>query len=403
MGTWDGDGPMIWTHHVTGRYMLTLGNGEYLDSGRLPVVGQWQHVGATYDGAVARFYIDGVEVANRAFTGDASTSNVWRIGAFRSTPTGYFDGLIDNVRIYSRALPAAELNADVTTSVAAADNTAPSTPTGLEQVAATGTTVDLRWSPSTDNLRVAGYRVYRGPILEATVTSESARLTGLTCGGSAVAGVEAFDGAGNVSGRATLTVTAAPCDLAPPTITLTAPASGSTLNGTVVVAAAAADDVGVTDVSFSIDGDALGSPDADVPYTAAWNTRLVGNGAHTVSRRRARRRGQQRDRTGRGDGRQQRRPCTGSRRRVRLRCRRAARSPSTGRAMSTPPRWSVPVGARGSTAQQSRLTASTTASSCRRWAPSTGRPSRSRPGCRSRARDGTSPWPARGAQAVAVQ
>ena len=86
MGTWDGNGPMIWTHHVNGRYMLTLGNGEYLDSGQLPVVGQWQHLGATYDGAVARFFIDGVEVASRPFTGDVSTSNIWRIGAFGTTP-----------------------------------------------------------------------------------------------------------------------------------------------------------------------------------------------------------------------------------------------------------------------------------------------------------------------------
>ena len=75
----------------------------------------------------------------------------------------------------------------------------------------------------------------------------------------------------------------APCDLAPPTVALSAPAAGSTLNGTVVVAAAAADDVGVTDVSFSIDGNALGALHTEAPYTASWNTRSRGNGMHTVS------------------------------------------------------------------------------------------------------------------------
>jgi hypothetical protein len=282
VGTWDGDGPMIWTHHVSGRYMLTLGNGEYLDSGRLPIVGQWQHLGATYDGAVARFYVDGAEVASRPFTGDGSTSNVWRIGAFRAVPTGHFDGLIDEVRVYSRALPAAELNADMTTSVAPTDDSAPSTPTQLEQAGATETTVDLRWTASTDNVRVTGYRVYRDGVLAASVTDPSARLTGLSCGTWAVAAVEAVDGAGNASARASLPVTTAPCDGQPPTIELTSPVAGSTLNGTVVVAAAAADDVGITGVTFSIDGTELGTADTTPPYSASWNTRLVTNGAHQV-------------------------------------------------------------------------------------------------------------------------
>ena len=47
---------------------LTLGNGlsGYLDSGRNPIAGQWQHLAATYDGTTARYYIDGTEVASRA-------------------------------------------------------------------------------------------------------------------------------------------------------------------------------------------------------------------------------------------------------------------------------------------------------------------------------------------------
>ena len=36
---------------------------DYLDSGTTPRVGHWQHVAATYDGATARIYVDGVEVA----------------------------------------------------------------------------------------------------------------------------------------------------------------------------------------------------------------------------------------------------------------------------------------------------------------------------------------------------
>ena len=106
---------MIWVDHNAGRYYLTLGGSmsSYLDSGRAPTVGQWEHVAATYDGSVARFYVDGVEVATKPFTGQVGSSNTWRLGAFDNTPTGFFDGLVDNVRVYDRALSAAEIQTDM--------------------------------------------------------------------------------------------------------------------------------------------------------------------------------------------------------------------------------------------------------------------------------------------------
>ena len=87
VGSWSvaqNGGAMIWVDHFEGRYRLTLGSnfGIYLDSGRAPSVGQWQHVAATYDGALARFYVDGVETASAPFAGNMGNSNVWRIGAY---------------------------------------------------------------------------------------------------------------------------------------------------------------------------------------------------------------------------------------------------------------------------------------------------------------------------------
>ena len=56
---------MLWVDHIATRYHLTLGGSlsSYLDSGRNPIAGQWQHLAATFDGTTARFYIDGTEVA----------------------------------------------------------------------------------------------------------------------------------------------------------------------------------------------------------------------------------------------------------------------------------------------------------------------------------------------------
>ena len=282
VGSWNGNGPMLWTHHITGRWTLTLGSGEYLDSGRLPAVGQWQHIAATYDGAIARIYVDGLETASRSFSNDNSTSDLWRIGAFNSPPTGSFDGLIDDVRIYQRALPAAELLADVTTSVGPIDHVAPSAPTVLSVDSATATSLELAWNASTDNLRVAGYRVYRDGTLRATVTGTSAGLAGLVCGSSYTVGVEAFDTAGNTSARRSIIAATASCDATAPTVALTSPSGGSTVGGVVVLTAVAADARGVAEVAFSVDGIALGVPDATAPYSGVWDTRAIPTGPHTV-------------------------------------------------------------------------------------------------------------------------
>ncbi len=138
VGSWaasQSGGAMIWVDHASGRYRLTLGGnfGDYLDSGRAPAVGRWQHVAATYDGTTARFYVDGAEVASKVFTGNVGNSNVWRIGAYGVAPTGFFDGSIDDVRIYDRALTASEIEAGMATRIQP-DRTPPtvtsSTPAG---------------------------------------------------------------------------------------------------------------------------------------------------------------------------------------------------------------------------------------------------------------------------------
>ena len=114
VGTWSGSGPMLWVDHLAGHNYLTLGSSlsSYLDSGQSPATGQWQHLAATYDGTVARYYVDGLEVAARATSGSIGSSNTWRIGAYGGTPGGFFDGLVDDVRIYDRALSAGEIQFD---------------------------------------------------------------------------------------------------------------------------------------------------------------------------------------------------------------------------------------------------------------------------------------------------
>lgn len=81
------------------------------------------------------------------------------------------------------------------------------------------------------------------------------------------------------------TPTPAPAaDTTKPTATLTAPAAGSTLSGTVTLTANATDNVKVAKVDF-LDGQTVVGTDATSPYSLAWNTATAGNGAHSLSAR----------------------------------------------------------------------------------------------------------------------
>jgi Concanavalin A-like lectin/glucanases superfamily/Fibronectin type III domain len=77
----------------------------------------WSHLTATYDGQTQRLYVNGVQVSQRAQTGAIQTSNnVMRIGG-NSIWGEYFQGTIDEVRVYNRALSSTEVGTDYKTAV----------------------------------------------------------------------------------------------------------------------------------------------------------------------------------------------------------------------------------------------------------------------------------------------
>ena len=67
-------------------------------------------------------------------------------------------------------------------------------------------------------------------------------------------------------------------DTTAPTVSITAPANGATVSGTVTVSATASDNVGVVGVQFLLDGANLGAEDTSSPYSISWNTRDGGSG-----------------------------------------------------------------------------------------------------------------------------
>lgn len=81
------------------------------------------------------------------------------------------------------------------------DVTLPSVPTGLTVGSPTATTLDISWSAATDNIAVAGYKLFRdaSEILDTTLLSYTD--TGLIASTSYTYTVLAYDAKGNESAQ----------------------------------------------------------------------------------------------------------------------------------------------------------------------------------------------------------
>jgi hypothetical protein len=160
----------------------------------------WYHVASVYDASAQTLsvYVNGVP-DNGVLRGTVPSSEIDRtvnVNIGRRTGGYYFAGIIDEVRIYNRALSQSEVQTDMITPL---------------------------------------------------------------------------DGA------------PAPSDSTPPTVSLTSPANGATVTGTVSVTASASDNVGVAGVRFLLDGANLGSEVTTAPYGISWDTSTASAGNHVLS------------------------------------------------------------------------------------------------------------------------
>ena len=95
-----------------------IGGYQDLRGGPWLLPNTWVHLAGTYDGTTQRLYVNGSEVAKRAQSGPIEVSGgVLRIGG-NSIWGEFFKGRIDEIRVYNRALSAAEITTDMNTSVA---------------------------------------------------------------------------------------------------------------------------------------------------------------------------------------------------------------------------------------------------------------------------------------------
>jgi chitodextrinase len=83
------------------------------------------------------------------------------------------------------------------------DTTPPSVPTSLSATTLSSSQINLSWSPSTDNVGVTGYKIYRGGVQVSTSAVNSYSDTGLSPSTAYSYTVSAYDMAGNNSVQST--------------------------------------------------------------------------------------------------------------------------------------------------------------------------------------------------------
>src|SRR4051812_5787016 len=116
-------------------HVFTTSDHDLRGTSKLPVAA-WSHLAATYNGSTLALWVNGTQVASQAATGTiASNTGPLRIGG-NAIWGEYFNGLIDEVRVYNRALSATEIQGDMDRSVTP-DTTAP-TVTAKSPTAGTG-------------------------------------------------------------------------------------------------------------------------------------------------------------------------------------------------------------------------------------------------------------------------
>ena len=77
----------------------------------IPVLNQWNHIAATWDGTTMKIYRNGVLMGSADYSGTLSSlQGIVRIGMHHWQPICRFLGAIDEVFIFNRALSAAEVN-----------------------------------------------------------------------------------------------------------------------------------------------------------------------------------------------------------------------------------------------------------------------------------------------------
>ena len=98
--TYSGAGTVLITH-----------DGDDWNTGYVPPADQWLHLAATYDGTTEHFYVNGAPVAQRDISGLTLTAQRLTLGACAWATGERFSGTMDEVRVWTYARSATQIDA----------------------------------------------------------------------------------------------------------------------------------------------------------------------------------------------------------------------------------------------------------------------------------------------------
>ena len=204
--------PFIYFHDSSGTLRIDSNNSYWTTT---PIeLNKWHHVVLTYDGSVWSFYKDGGLVSSAA-GGKPLQPNAANL-YFGNGYHGYWNGLMDEVTIYKRALSAAEILEHYQTNMLDAPTVSPvASPTATPLVTLSGT------KPANTSIIVNGVEVCA---LDGLTTWQG---TYTLQAGANTLHITAKDAAGHLSSPALLELA---LDSAAPTISGSTPANGAVVN-----------------------------------------------------------------------------------------------------------------------------------------------------------------------------
>ncbi|HEX9063379.1 MAG TPA: lectin-like protein, partial [Clostridia bacterium] len=186
----------------------------------------------SFDGKQIKIYVNGEQKIVQDTNG-AIVNNDWPLilgtNAYSPGSERYIKGIIDDLRIYDRALSNEEIY-ELYSNGLTIENLIPSSvsaPYGLKIKGLTGSTIKLTWNASSDPSWIKEYRILRDGKEIGTSATNEFKDTNLTAGTSYTYSVKAVDKIGNVS-KECESISATPI---PPSITGFDPVSGSTVGG----------------------------------------------------------------------------------------------------------------------------------------------------------------------------
>jgi len=164
---------------------------------------QWVHFALTYNGADIRLYQDGMEVGSASQTGDLDVDPSISLALGNQTVGAgekALAGLLDDVRIYERALSSAEVAMLADGVLPTGDTTPPAAPMEVVAVPLSTNTAEISWSDAIDDQAMGTYTVLRdGVAIASGLTLTQYVDSGLTSATPYDYSIVAIDAAGNSS------------------------------------------------------------------------------------------------------------------------------------------------------------------------------------------------------------